>query len=144
MINKPKVYIASGFYQGTDERVASQLTDRWHCLLPKESGLKEPGWFTPLDFGLIDTSRAMILCLESQNPGRNCLVEVGYAKRAGKIIVVHAEPDYFEVQGIPERYIGMALSSADYYTRDLDDACLWLNQYADRAFPPQRTPKRRK
>ena len=131
-MSKPKVYLAGGFRSGWDDLVVSQMPS-WECVQPKNSGLKDMFEFTPWDFAQIEDSNAVLFNIENDNPGLNWLVEIGYAVRAHKYIVLVMDHGFYcELRGIPERYIGMALASADEVFRNLDDAVLHLNDWGAR------------
>ena len=131
-MNKPKVYLAGGFHSGWDDHAVSQMPS-WECVQPKLSGLKEMHEFTPWDLGHISTSDAILCYVEADNPGMNWMFELGYARARGKYIVLVVDDDYYRKRGVPQRYIGMALASADVVIHNLDDAILHLNDWVHRS-----------
>lgn len=130
-MNKPKVYLCGGFRSGWDDEAADQLGHVYDTIQPKLTGLKDQEEYTPMDLGLIEQSSVLLANMEPRNPGRNLYFEIGYAKRAGKLIVMVIPEDYFFLDGIPQRYMGMLMESADFITNSMEDAVRYLKAYAD-------------
>lgn len=133
-MNRPKVYLIGGFHSGWNEVVKEGLPD-WQILDPRETGLNTAEMFTPVDLGMIEHSNAVLAYLECANPGLNGYFELGYAKRAGKKIVIVIEPGFFKAKGIPERYVGMALESSDFVTYSLNDGVEFLHDMEESIVP---------
>lgn len=123
---KPKVYLAGGFHTGWDDR-AEELLPSWECLKPKTHGLTDPKLYTPMDMGLIENSTAVLAKFEYFNgvTFANLSFELGYARRAGKFIVVIMDADVLE--HFKERYFGMPLAAADATCMTVEGGCLALN-----------------
>lgn len=121
-----RVYLGGGFRGNWHERVEKALGPEFLSISPKDSGLKSPEWFTPMDLGLIELSDIMFVYLQTSNPGLNVIFEAGYAKRAHVPIVVAMDEDYCTSRGIPERYIGMLFECAEYVCFDIEEAASWI------------------
>jgi len=123
-----RVYLAGGMKSGWQQRVKEVAPDHQY-IDPCEHGLNEETQYTLWDLQAIDAADALFVYFEASNPsGFGLSLEIGYAKRAGKRIVLVDEKSATD-EAIAQR-LGMLRSCADVVVQSLDDGLRVLQSLA--------------
>lgn len=90
-----------------------------------EEIFKEARVYTQWDLQAIRKSQIVFVYIAKENPGLGSLVEVGYAKGLGKIVILVVEPRG-EDRETKDRYFDFAREVSDVYFDKLEDGVEYL------------------
>ena len=114
-----RVYLAGGMRSGWQERVRAEIPGHRY-IDPCEHGLARETEYTLWDLLAIDSADVVFAYFEADNPsGFGLSLEVGYAKRGGKRIILVDEKSVTEEA--MSRRLEMLYSCADVVVQSLDD-----------------------
>lgn len=105
------VYMGGGMKNGWQDRLKKEVAGVIF-IDPREHGQKDEKAYTAWDLAGVERSDVVFGYMEASNPGGSGLaLEFGWGGRAGKVLLLAAEPGYPQ-----ERYFGMvrALSHANF------------------------------
>jgi nucleoside 2-deoxyribosyltransferase len=130
---KQKVYLAGGFKSGWQDVVKNKLGNHFIFLDPlKKEYHNDTGKrmsyaeYTTWDLWAIRTADMVFVYSERENPGQGYIVEAGYAKGAGKTVILVRE---LNNKHMPDRYLNFLDCVADYVCHDFKEGLEYLSRF---------------
>ena len=121
------VYLAGGMRSNWQDQII-QACSNLTFLDPRTHHLTDVAAYTRWDLSSIQASDCVFAYLEKDNPGgQGLLIELGYAKALGKLIIFVDEKSTTDAK--QRRYLAMAHEIVDKSFTSLDDALSFLKQY---------------
>lgn len=129
---KLKVYTAGGFHGDWRERLDSKLKGKFTVLDPfkkeidgsngerRRISAKE---YTAWDLWAIRTADIVFVYSEKTNPGQGYIVEAGYAKGLGKMVILVREEGN---EHMPDKYLSFIDCIADFSCNNFDEGVEFL------------------
>jgi len=133
-MTKPKVYLAGGFYGGWQDKIKEKLYENFIFLDPlnkefdftkgehKKLTYEE---YTAWDLWAIRESNIVFVYSQKTNPGQGYIVEAGYAKGLGKMVVLVRE---LGNEYMPDKYLKFIDCIADFVCNNFDEGIEFLSR----------------
>lgn len=126
---KNQIYLAGGFKGGWHDNVIEKLGDTFTFFNPKKHELEDVRMYTAWDLFHVDKCDILLGYMSADNPsGYGLALEIGYAKAKCKLIILVDERSKNDFNF--KRYFAICHESADLIFQNLDEAVIYLRQFA--------------